>query len=154
MTEVELRAELAKHSVRLVEKSQSWLLRSIGWFLCVTGINKRFMDDYFTTIGRTIYYPKVFSPDTDLYRYRSTFEHELVHVAQFERFWHLYSLTYVLLPIPFGLAWFRWRWEREAYQVNRRNGRTVDECVEALWQYGWPWPKSWMRKWFELHQPE
>jgi len=40
------------------------------------------------------------------------------------------------------------------YLVNIKNGRSIEACVEALWKYGWPWPKKWMRSWFEKHSPQ
>jgi len=69
--------------------------------------------------------------------------------------------TYVLLaaaalssPLTIGLAYGRWRIEREAYQVSRMYGRSVDAIVNSLWKnYAWTWPRAWMKKWFETNQP-
>jgi hypothetical protein len=74
-----------------------------------------------------------------------------VHIEQARRWPVFWQLSYLLLPLPFGFAWFRWHWEREAYLVDLRAGRlTVDEVVETLWSnYAWTWPKPWMRRWFE-----
>jgi hypothetical protein len=102
-----------------------------------------------TTIGRTIYYPKdVRHP----LAHPTAVEHEFVHVRQWERWGPLFWLSYLLLPLPIGLAWFRWRWEREAYlvQLAHRTDKAVaiEQIVEALWSgYGWPWPRPWMRRW-------
>jgi hypothetical protein len=158
MTTEEIRQELADRNVRFVRKDRSWLMRAIGWFLMVTFINQRFMTDYFTVIGkRTIYYPTKVTQKLELgegiERFRTTLEHELVHMRQRDKWKILWQISWVLLPLPFLLAWCRWRWEREAYLTNIRNGTPIDWCVNALWAYGWPWPKPWMRKWFEEHAP-
>ena len=125
-------------------------MRLIGALLRAVG-NDRFMECYWTTLARTIYFPRGV---TDPLEHREALEHELVHVRQWER-WGVYLwLTYLFLPLPFGLAWFRWRWEREAYLVQIANARDpqceIERVVAVLWAgYGWPWPKPWMRRWFE-----
>jgi hypothetical protein len=81
--------------------------------------------------------------------------HELVHVAQFERWGAvLMTLLYGFLPLPAGLAWFRARFEWEAY---RETLRCIAEAsgLEAARDpalhrqiirrftgpdYGWMWP--------------
>jgi len=155
MTPNEIRNFVHEHEVAVVPKKSSRLMRFLAWFLALTRINKKFLDGYVTTIGKTIYYREGWEPfhmedDNHLRAHASTFEHEFVHVRQYEKWWVLYQISYILLPIPFGLAWFRWRWEREAYYLaNIKNGASIDQCVNALWRYGWPWPRSWMRRWFE-----
>lgn len=56
------------------------------------------------------------------------------------------------LPLTFGLAWGRWRLEREAYMVQLRSDPSEEMAVwiaDTLWNdYGFAWPKSWARKWF------
>lgn len=47
----------------------------------------------------------------------------------------------------------RWVSERNAYMVNIREGGryedTIEKAVKTLWSnYGWCWPRAWMRKWF------
>lgn len=108
--------------------------------------NRRFLEDYWITLGRTVHYP---ASVRDPYEHPQVIEHELVHVRQWERWGVLLWISYLFLPLPFGLAWFRWRWEREAYLLNLERG-AVDQVVESIWTgYGWPWPKRWMKRWFE-----
>jgi hypothetical protein len=60
--------------------------------------------------------------------------------------------TLVLLPLSIGLAYGRWRIEREAYQVSRSYGRYHVRIAHVLWtEYLMTWPKSWAVKWFEDH---
>lgn len=135
------------NGVILVPKAGSRLMRVIAFLLRLIG-NSEFMERYWTTIGSRIYYPtSVARPElhTEIIR------HEAVHVKQWRRFGPLLWLTYLLLPLPFGFAWFRWRWEREAYLGDIRTGAaTVDQVVAVLGSaaYGWAWPKPWMREWF------
>ena len=64
--------------------------------------------------------------------------------------------SYLLMPLPFGLAWFRFRWEREAYLIQIAHAqdreREITRVVDTLWYgYGRPWPRRWMRRWFDQH---
>ncbi len=92
--------------------------------------------------------------------HRSVVEHEFHHVIDFERWGVLFAVSYLLLPVPFVFAWFRWRWEREAflYQIVHY-GRHIDDWTDAdgnkrlgvvsvLWSSYLCWPRAWMRAWF------
>jgi hypothetical protein len=144
---------LARERVRLVRKADSRLMHACALALHGVG-NRMFMARYWTTIGSTIYYPACVS---DPLAYPTVLEHELVHVRQWRR-WGLWMwLSYLLLPLPVGLCWFRFRWEREAYLVELAHApsgpardREITRIVDALWYgYAFPWPRSWMRRWFE-----
>ncbi len=140
-----------EHQVELVAKRHSMLMKVIDKLLSITG-NKVFMTNYWTTIGKTIYYPDY---AVDPFEHTKVLTHEFVHVKQWEQYGLLFMGSYLLLPLPVGLAWFRWRWEREAYLTGfARDGgeadrQEVERIVENLWHdYGWTWPKAWMRAWF------
>lgn len=100
------------------------------------------------TIGRTIHHPDRADPT----RETEIVAHELVHVRQWRRWGFWFGVAYLLLPLPIGLAWCRWRAEREAYLVQLRARpceKEVERLVAVLWSaYAWPWPKPWMRRWF------
>jgi hypothetical protein len=144
------RNRLAQQRVRLVRKADSRLMQACAVLLRPIG-NHVFMQHYWTTIGRTIYYPACVA---DPLAHPIVLEHELVHVRQWQRWGVLMWLSYLLLPVPFGLCWFRFRWEREAYLVELAHApdreREITRIVDALWYgYGFPWPRRWMRRWFE-----
>ncbi len=137
--------ELNALGVRVRHKSESRLMCLLGFFL-----GARFMSHSWTTIsGRTIWAPDRTRLDM-LSVYAVIVRHELVHVKQARRLPLLWQLSYALLPVPFLFAWFRWRWEREAYLVNlRAHTTTIETVVNTLWSvYGWCWPKPLMRRWF------
>jgi hypothetical protein len=178
---MDIEACAAYHRVRFVRKDRWWLTRLLGWFFRLVGYD--FMGRAWTTIGRTVAYPvdgpdadlRFLGPDVIrfrasapldallpappdvvfyLERLRRSVEHEFHHVLQFERLWHVHSLLYLLgAPLPFLLAWYRWRAEREAYLHEILHyGRDIEATVQVLWRlYGWCWPRSWMRAWFRDH---
>jgi hypothetical protein len=142
-------ARLTEQRVVLTSKAASPLMRVCGWLLWLLG-NRSFVERYWTTLGRTIYYPGCV---TDPLAHPVVLEHELVHVRQWERWGVLLWISYLLLPLPIGLCWFRFRWEREAYLVELRHAadpeRELERIVDALWLgYAFPWPRPWMRRWF------
>ncbi|MGM3253346.1 hypothetical protein ACS22W_26300, partial [Escherichia coli] len=73
-------------------------------------------------------------------------------------------LLYLLVPLPLGLAWFRMRWEREAYAesvraawellgpayVRRPDYRAHLVRVFCSGAYGWMWPfPTSIERWFD-----
>lgn len=127
-------------------KVDSWWCRLVG------KINPSFMSHYWTTVGETVYYPNTVSNPNYIW-YKDTVEHEQVHIEQYKKYTvPLFLFLYLLVPLPILFSYFRWKFEREAYLVQIRKGADVEDVVQALWLgYGWPWPKSWMRKWFLEH---
>ena len=143
---------LREHGARLRPKADSRMMKILGGFFRVFG-NKRFVESYWTTIRDTIYYPTTVN---DPYRYVMIIAHECVHVSQWRKWRALFLLSYLFFPVPVFFAWFRWRWEREAYLVNLRPAvdkeKAIERVVNDLWHdYLWPWPKKRMRKWFRAH---
>ena len=107
-----------------------------------------------TTIGQTVYVTADWDDRAAEQRY-VTMRHELVHMRQFRR----YTLPgmaflYLLVPLPLGLAWFRARFEKEAYAESIRAWAEVfgpayprrPEIREHVLRqftsgsYGWMWP--------------
>jgi len=153
LTAKQIHSFLTEHNISVKPKASSRLMRLIGFLLALTCINKKFMTTHWTIIHKTLYFPSnvaEFDVDKDshLEAFHVLFAHEFVHVRQREKWGILWQVSYLLFPLPFLLAWFRWRWEREAYLVNIIHGRDIDDVVTRLWNYGWPWPKTRMRAWF------
>lgn len=143
-----LRETLDLLGVEVRHKSTSRLMRFLTWLF---GVFNRDFGRAWTTIGPRV----IYAPDgTDLARldrHEVTILHELVHIGQARRWPVWFQLSYLLVPVPIVFAWFRWRWEREAYLVTLRARRgTIEQVVQVLWRgYGWCWPRPWMRRWFE-----
>ncbi len=86
--------------------------------------------------------------------------HEIVHATDCARLgWGVvwlglpaFAILYLFLPLPAGLAWFRWEFERRAFQAG---GTAPEEIVGLVCgrNYGWSWPKAWARKSLGLLPP-
>lgn len=160
--------EETKKPIRFVRKSESWLMRAIGFVLLP--FTPTFMEKFWTTLGHTIYTPTKLDADKDwgtaiwLQRHAHVINHEAIHVLQAER-WGMLVQAFLVLgptPLPVLLSWGRWRVEREAYlpriAAARRDGNRADVTdwiVDTLWRnYMWTYPRGWMRDWFDAHQFE
>lgn len=171
--------------VYFAKKTETWWCRAVAAFI------PAFNEHFWTTLGNTIYVPARYDDDVDWgsLRWRArhaqntVIAHELVHVAQFERFGIPLMLLFILGPSPFlllaavpvlllwktagmmllaavavlsplslGLAYGRWWVERSAYLVSIQQGADVEQVVDTLWwDYGFCWPRAWMRAWFTRH---
>jgi len=162
---VDLHAEYARlaENVRIVPKSGVWHQRAIHHLLRVVtlGAQSSYLDRYVTTMWHTVYVPDDWEARAIEERY-ATLRHELVHVRQFERWGLLMAFAYLMLPLPLGLAWFRMRFEREAYEETLRvwhelGGRAACERLRAhviaqftTGSYGWMWPfPRAIARWFD-----
>jgi hypothetical protein len=154
----ELFGELAqrRRPVRIVKKGGVLHQRVVATILRVLtfGGQRTYLTHYVTTLGHTIYVPDDFDgwDAADAWR---ILRHELVHVAQFERYgWPLMILVYGFFPLPAGLAYGRARLEWEAYAETLRataeiggveaardpalHGRIASRFTGP--DYGWMWP--------------
>jgi hypothetical protein len=102
-------------SLRVVSKAESRLSRWIDRCLRLLtgGRQSRYMTEFVTTLGSTIYVPESWPQWPASERYL-ILRHEAVHVGQFTRYgWPAMVLLYLLLPLPFGLAagraWLEWQ---------------------------------------------
>jgi hypothetical protein len=151
---------------RVVKKSESRLHRAIHWSLLVLtfGQMRTYLDSFQTTIGRTVYVTDDWDGRDPVDRY-VTLRHEAVHLRQFRR-WTLpgMALFYIFLPLPVGLAYFRARFEKEAYEESIRAAAEVygiayvkqarfrDRIIEQFTSasYGWMWPfRRHLERWYD-----
>ena len=111
------------------------------------------------TIGPLICTPHGFEAQSLGWQY-SQLAHEMAHVRQYMRCgfgnpWlgiPVFLLCYLLVPLPIGLAWFRYHWEREAFAAEEAArqvaGFSPRRDIPALLSgsaYGWSWPRRWIR---------
>jgi len=97
--------EIAKQGVKVTvrKKSESALMRFIGALFKITGISPKFMDEYFTTIGTTVYVPDRFYDFPEI-RLLETIIHECVHARDFSKSPFLFVFMYLFPQILSALA--------------------------------------------------
>lgn len=159
-----LREELP--GFRVVRKDRSRLHRAIDVALRVVtfGRMRDYLDSYQTTIGRTVYVTSDWDRWDADHRY-VTMRHEAVHLRQFRRLsLPVMAVLYLLVPLPMGLAYFRARFEMEAYAESIRaaaevwgpavprsaefRAHIVDQFVGP--SYGWMWPfRRRVERWYD-----
>ena len=150
----EIREEFPRF--RIVDKAENGLSRLIDFFLKIVtlGGQRRYLSEYHTVIGDTLYVPIAWAAASDVDR-AIVLRHERVHLRQRRRYGMAWMTFLYLVPFfPFGLAWGRARIEWEAYTETLR--ATAELCgVEAAKDpllkqkiigrftgpaYGWMWP--------------
>ena len=164
--------------IRVVPK-RGWLWKSLHWAVLILtlGGNRAFLKRYYTTIGPVVGYPEDWEKQDVVHRI-AILSHERRHVGQFRKgglgsAWLgvlPVGLCYLLLPLPVGFAWCRWRFERTAYaegirvelswrpSADRRE-RLIAHAVEQLVgpRYGYTaklWPgRRRVRAYFEASVP-
>ncbi len=151
---------------RVINKADSAFQRflDVGLKVITLGGMRDYLDGYYTTIGNTLYVTSDWECTDSDERY-VTLCHELIHLRQFRRWTPpLMGLAYLLFPLPMGLAYFRARFEKEAYAETLR---ATAECfgIEAIRKeslrnriirqftsanYGWMWPfRTHMERWYD-----
>jgi hypothetical protein len=149
---------------RVIRKDQSRFQRVISTALKIVtfGAQRRYLTDYQTTIGQTVYVTSDWDALDADERY-CTMRHELVHVRQFARYTvPVMAFLYLLVPLPLGLSWFRARFEKQAYAETIRASvevfgelhvrrpefaqRIVDQFTSGAYGWMWPFPAA-MRRW-------
>jgi hypothetical protein len=164
------------------------IIPKTGWFwtalhyavlVLTLGRNRTFLTRYATTIGPYIALPPDWLARLDEPWLRYLLVHERVHVQQFKRWGfgsaHVGMFTmgfaYLFLPLPVGLAWFRWMFEREAYAAGIRAqladcatdadlvpellaecrsqliGHATEQLTGGAYLWTWPWPGA-VERWF------
>ena len=160
----DLREELPRF--RIIRKDRSRLHRIIDRVLVVVtfGQMRTYLDGYQTTIGNTVYVTSDWDDWPPDRRY-VTLRHEAVHLRQFRKYsLPLMAVLYVLLPLPLGLAYFRARFEQEAYAESIRAAAEVwgnakprmadyrNHVIEQFMgpSYGWMWPfRKSLERWYD-----
>lgn len=160
----EIRAEFP--AFRIVPKAGNLFSRAIdvGLRIITAGAQRHYMTRYHTVIGDTLYVPDAWHAMSDVARV-ILLRHERVHLRQRRRYRMLpFALLYLLPILPLGLAYFRARFEWEAYRETLR--ATAELCgLDAAGDpilrreivrrfvsadYGWMWPFSRaVERWFD-----
>lgn len=166
LTELESQVRQEFPAFKFVKKSDSRLMSAIDTFLTVItfGQMKEFMKDFVTTLGTTVYVPDKWESWPTPSK-MAVLRHERVHMRQAQKYGRLlYSLMYLLLPLPVGLAYFRMKFEKEAYEESLRayaeyygvtslkstpvRDSMVRHFTTAEYFWMWPFRKS-LEKWYD-----
>lgn len=151
---------------RIILKPSSRLQRAIHHLLVALtlGRTRDYLDGYHTTIGRRVYVTGDWESLGRDDRYLALL-HERVHIRQFRRYTLVgMALLYLLIPLPIGLAYFRARFEREAYAETIRGeaalrgaarvrdpafrNHILDQFTGPA--YGWMWPfRRSLDRWYD-----
>jgi len=151
---------------RVIKKADSRLMRVIDRVLRIITLGKMqtYMTGFITTMGTTVYVPANWDDLPEISRV-IVLRHERVHMRQAQQYGRLiFSLLYLLAPLPLGLAWFRAKFEMEAYEESlaamleyygadslgpksSTRNNTIRHFMSA--EYFWMWPfRGYMDRWY------
>lgn len=136
----------------------------VGLRVITLGAQRHYMTRYHTVIGDTLYVPEAWSTMTDVARV-ILLRHERVHLRQRRCYGMLpFALLYLLPFFPLGLAWFRARFEWEAYRETLRataelrglpalddpllRSEIVRRFVSGDYGWMWPFPRT-VQRWYD-----
>jgi hypothetical protein len=148
----------------LVEKRDSALMKAIDALLVVITFwqLRTFMTRFTTTLGYIVYTPTAWEDLPDRSK-MAILQHERVHMHQkkLDGFW--FSAKYLLLPFPILWAYYRMKYEMEAYEESMKElwkaagARAFDEAYKqgmlqhftsAEYFWAWPWKKR-LNAWYD-----
>ena len=122
---VEIKKEFPDFDI--IKKTDSKLMKLIDVCLKVItfGQMKTFMTNFITTLGVKVYVTEKWE-SSRLVDKVEVLRHERIHMRQGKKYGRfLFSFLYLLFPLPVGLAYFRKKFEQEAYE----------ESIRAIYQY-------------------
>lgn len=150
---------------RITKKRHSKLMKFFDASLKVMSLGQmtNFMSYFITTVGTTVYVPDEWdswSPS----RKAIILRHERVHMRQARDFGNLkFFFLYLLFPVPAFFAFFRTKFEKQAYEESIRayfeyygskfftpalREDTIRNFTTASYLWMWPW-KSSIEKWYD-----
>ncbi len=106
--------------LKLVKKADSTFMKVLNVLLRIITFNqqKSFMTTYTTTVGNTIYTSSSWETRSESSRI-ITVRHEVVHFRQADKNF-FFGFLYLFVFFPVGLAYYRMKYEKEAYEESMR----------------------------------
>lgn len=150
---------------KLIKKSDSKLMKFIDTFLKAITFGKMntFMENFITTIGNTVYVNNSWDARSASTK-AITLRHERVHMRQSKRIGKIkFSLMYLLFPLPTVFAYYRKKFEQEAYEESLKalfeyygqkfftqatKDNIVNHFTSAEYFWMWPWKKD-IEEWYD-----
>ncbi len=140
---------------RFMYKDESFLMKfcNVALMVLTLGMMRTFMTRFTTVVGYTMYVSRKGWYDLPPIGRAIVMRHERVHMRQRRKYgMFLYSFLYLLCPLPAGLAYFRMKFEREAYEesilaavelgLDSKDGKFRANVIRAFVSpsYLWMWP--------------
>lgn len=149
----------------IIKKDESKKMKIIDIILKVItfGNMNKFMTGFITTLGNKVYVPSSW----DAYPLINKIEilrHERIHMKQAKKYGRLlFSFLYLMVPLPCGLAYFRKKFEMEAYEESIKTSyeylgeKTFSPEKKAFYisqftsaNYFWMWPfRGSLEEWYD-----
>jgi hypothetical protein len=150
------------------EKQDSAYMKFLDVLLRIITLNmmRNFMTYYFTIVDETLYVPAEKWEKLSIASRIGLLRHERVHMRQRRRYGKLwYKLLFLLLPAPTIFAYYRMKFEWEAYMESVRamaelrgdevaystenRDWVIKQFTSPAYFWMWPWKKSLRRRWDE-----
>jgi len=161
--EIAIRKEFT--GFEIIQKSSSFKMKAIDLFLKVITFwrMKTFMVDFVTTVGEKVYVPAKWAKWPEKNK-MIILRHERVHMRQARKYTRpLFSFLYLFFPLPGFLAYYRTKFEREAYEESMRatfyfyGGHVLDGAMYrrdminhfTTAEYFWMWPWGGVERWYD-----
>ena len=154
------------HDFEILPKNKSVLMKLIDSALRIItfGQMKAFMTGFITTMGNKVYVPDVWNDYSVAFKVE-ILRHERVHMRQAKKHGRMFfSLLYLFVPFPIGFAYFRKKFEQEAYEeslkaIHELRGpraleskdlkeRMIEHFTSSQYFWMWPWRKD-LEKWYD-----
>ena len=149
----------------IIKKDESRKMKVIDVILKVITFGKmnKFMTGFITTLGNKVYVPSSWN-EYHLISKVEILRHERIHMRQSKKYGRLlFSFLYLMAPLPCGLAYFRKKFEMEAYEESIKtlheylgeNAFSPERKVFYISQftsanYFWMWPfRGSLEKWYD-----
>lgn len=158
----QVRAEFPRF--KEVPKRDSLLMKVIHFLLLTLTLGgmSYFQKDFTTTVGYTVYLPLKWGSMSEVSR-MIVLRHERVHMRQRRKYGALlFSFLYAFVPLPCIFAYFRMRFEMEAYAESLRamaeyqcqvgepeqKARFIGYFTGPSYFWTWPWKRR-VEKWYD-----
>ncbi len=150
----EIEREFPRFQIIPKDEAPSQKLIHLSLWLLTFGAMNSYLSGYHTTIGQKVYVApswKTLPPESQY----QVLRHELVHIRQFRKYTFFgMAFLYLLVPFPFGLSFFRAKFEKEGYEESIRAAAEIhgieyvasrsfrDNVIQQFTSsaYGWMWP--------------
>lgn len=159
----EVKSEFSDFEILI--KNRSVLMKFIDAALHIItfGQMKNFMTGFITTMGNKVYVPDSWEMSSITNKIE-IIRHERVHMRQAKKYGRfLFSFLYLVVPFPVGVAYYRKKFEQEAYEESlkalyeyhgekiftpRLKESMLAHFITEQYFWMWPWRKD-LEKWYD-----